>query len=606
MCKIVAVILHIFFAGQAFAQTPQTEIEVEGRGSYFYEEHHPTKFDFSTMTFCGGRNSESENANFDMQREVRKGNSGSWDAYMNVGANKGILQSLINQKLEWNSAFDSKEYTFNVRLKKQAGRGAETTHRNTCNTRTWRYKVDAARSRFSSSVSVAVPDHVYVVRIRTSGIKTGVQTQIKQVMSIGLVKDRPQLLEGLSLGDGTRYFFVNPGEEIRIQVSHDDVGTDVNLVADFEITFIGHNRCEKGIAEFRTLSGMKHDGVLTRDVIANAFAKVTKGLEKQSPTVEESLHQTLLFLGCLTSQSVAKSMIYDNGANQTNEILNGIADFKASVLKLSRESIVAGENIKVHEILDAMARNAVATSVVRGMKPLCQRYPFVSENRVSGYVTGYLMFRHRLDLIDGALGHGDIGKYLQGMVSALEQMNGHTYASLIKDRKAQLELLIADYEANRKASLIEEAERQFQILPPVEPSRDVVGMSVEMAAMKKLILRVNEEFIRQIDLFAINSMAQLDLSHFKKAVADFVGSESRFQRHLKRTQKDFADENASAFAHIMRNLNDRHIEVTRQWMQERYGGFLNKFADFQKEQMGGAETAKELEKCINHPVSTSN
>lgn len=607
MYKIAALILQLFVFAPSWAQSPETEIEVEGRGSYFYEEHHPPKFDFSTMTFCGGRPSESENANFELQREIRKGNSGNWDAYMNVGANKGILQTLINQKLSWNSAFDSKEYTFNVRLKKQAGRGAETTHRNTCNTRTWRYKMDAARSKFNSSVRVAVPDHVYVVRVRsTMGQTLGVQAQIKKVMPIGSMDNAPQMLEGLAIGDGTRYFFVNPFDEIGIQVSHDDVGADVNLVADFEITFIGHNRCEKGIDEFKTLSGIRREDVLTRDVIAKAFTTVAEGLEKKAPVAEENLHRTLLFLGCLTSQSVAKSLIYDNGAKQTNEILNGFADFKKRIVEIGRKSTTAGQSVQHYEVLEVMARNVVATSVVRGMKPLCQRYPFVSDNRVAGYVTGYLMFRHRLDLIDTVLGHGEIGKYLQGIISSMEQMNGHTYASLMRDRKAQLESLISDYEANRKASLIEEGERQFQMLPPVEPSRDVVGMSVEMAAMKKLILRVNEEFIRQIDLFAINSQAQLDLTHFKKAVDDFTKSEARFQRHLKNTHQIFADENAGAFGHVMRNLNDRHIEVTRQWMKDRFGGFLSKFAEFQQGQIGNADTAKELEKCIYQPVSTSN
>lgn len=610
MRKVIAALIPIFISTSIAAQTPESEMVVDGKGSYFYEEHHPMKFDFETMTFCGGRNSESENSNFVLQRQVRQGNSGDWDAYLEAGANKGILQSLINQKVQWNSSFDNKEYTFNVRLKKSVGRGHEETRRTVCNTRTWRYKVDSAHSRFNSSVRVAVPDHVYVVRVRTSvGNVTNVQAAINKVRSIGGVDQTPEELNGFQLSNGIEYFFVKPFDEISLQIMHDDAGSDVDLVADFEITFIGHNRCEKGINEFKDLSGLSQGEHLTRDAVAKAFGVVTDSVTGRTNGAEENLHRSMLFIGCLTSETVANNLIYDNSAKQTGEILDGLDDFSKRLTKLNDSKTgpaIAAANIKQLHILEAMARNAVASSVVRGMKPLCQRYPFVSDNRIAGYMTGYLQFRHKLDVIASVLGHDDIANYLTGLVKTLEQMTGQTYATLMRDRKAQLISLTDDYEANRKIALVEEAERQFQLLPPIEPSRDLVGMSVEMSLMKKQILRVNAEFNRQIDLFSVNSNAALDVRYLKAAVEQFHQASTRFQRHLKVVYGVFGQENASAFGQVMANLNDRHIETTREWLSQRYSGFLEQFAKFHKDKLGGDETAKELQKCIYQPVSKIN
>ncbi|MCB0355715.1 MAG: hypothetical protein KDD40_01840 [Bdellovibrionales bacterium] len=58
--KLVKVLGFCICALSAHAAEVKTSVEASGKGSYFYEEHHPTKFDFSTFTFCGGKNSDAE------------------------------------------------------------------------------------------------------------------------------------------------------------------------------------------------------------------------------------------------------------------------------------------------------------------------------------------------------------------------------------------------------------------------------------------------------------------------------------------------------------------------------------------------------------------
>lgn len=616
MFRLILCLFIMAGSSALFAQTVDTFIETEGKGSYFYEEFHPTKFDFSTFTFCGGRNADSASATFKTEKETRRGNSGNWDVNMNTEAHKGLLSSMISQQLQWDSKFDEKEYTFNVRLKKKVGAGQVITHRNTCNTRTWHYRVDAAQSRFISSVRVVIPENVYVARFRTSfpGTKN-VRATINKVRAIGVDDEHePAALQGIQAGEGTLYFFVKPHEEISIEVVHDDAGTNVDLVADFEVTFMGYNRCEKGIREFRQLSGQDANGVITKEIVTTAFSTIKDGILQKKPSSSEDVHKAILFLGCLTSESVAKALIYDNTAKQVEEILSGIDDFSAQVTREKSNSETVDNTAKPLRVLEAMARNAVASSVIRGLKPLCERYPSVGDDdKIKGLIPGYFVFRYKLDLIASTLGispdvsrQGAITDYFHGLLEALEKMSGASYADLLKERKSEILDLVRDYESNGKVAVVEEAAKQFNLLPPIEPNHDLVAMDVQLMEMKAKIYRVNEEFLRLTDLFAANSQAPLDLTRFKKHVDDFAASENEFRGHFGAVYEVFSQEYAQSFRDVIQNLDDRHIQTTREWMEHKYGGFLKQFSDFQKDKMGGEKTAKELEKCIYQPITPNN
>lgn len=608
----------ILAAGTAAATTVDTEVTAAGAASYFYEEHHPTKMDWSSFTLCWGKNSDSQNDRFQTAATSRNANSGSWTVFNDVNASRGRLTSLVNQNLEWNSVFDQREYVFHVRFKKKVGDTVRIRSESTCSTRSWQYVVDEANSKIVTSVRLVVPTNTWVLRIRPQvNIASAIST-IEKVSAIGSVDHTPESAAGSITSDGTHYFFVKPGDEVKITLTHEDVRSSLELLADYEVTFIGHNRCEKAVDDFKALAGQSARVPIKKELVDQGFRRILDGVRDGQLANEAGIHEGLLFLGCLTSDAVVGKVLYENDTHQILSILDGVQaasdeleDRLTSAPANTRERARMTERLKPFKVVVEMARYAVSESTLRSIAPLCERYPYIVNHRIRGNMTGYFFMRQKMDSVAIKLGlaprageaASGIDRYFRQLVDSMGRASGHTYSEFIRARRSEIMSLAQDYEANAKLAVLESAIGEVDQLPGLRPTRNIEDMVKGLRSLKDAIHRINREFYRQIDLFANEAPQRVDVSLLAQAVADFETAFKQTQENFQAVYRlvDVNDNNITRLANTLGALESIHLREAEIWLNSKYGGFLAGFVQFHR---GRSQDALEgLSQCILHPIT---
>lgn len=594
-------LLVITLVGHVHAQTVQTEVGAFGKSSYFYEEHHPTKFDWDTMTFCLGKNSHADSGNYKADEQKSSQNRGKLGVYTGIDGPNTRLSQLLNQRLEWESVFDDKDYVFHVQFKKEMGKGAYIHERNVCNTKAWYYKVDEAKSRIKTSLKLVVPQGIYVVRLRPRVNRIGAAFTAGRVARMDDPKAEPQLEGSLEIPAAqSNYFFVQPGDEIQLKLDFNDDNRDVDLLADVEVTFVGYNRCEKGVADMKAMAGVRSESLLTKNVVTSSLQAVTERLQSGD---FEALDKAILFLGCLTSAEVVRTVQYENNPTQIKDTLDAISDFN------SRGDFKKAPFLtKALSNVEAMARYAVARATIQGLRPLCERYPFLQDQKKVGDMTGYLFFRNRLDRIGRLLGllssGGSVADYYKGLLAALKPAHGKTYADLIRNRDEWVRFA-RDYQAGNKVSPIEQAMSELNRLPPIQPTRALVTLAQGLKNLRQVSRAINIDVLNLIDgLQSASPGRTLNLQQMTANVNIFNVEFARTQAAFKDIYQMVDGESAQLFSENLASMNESHVDAVKQYFAKTYGGFLLKFVNSQNDQ--SAISAKELNECIHNPVSLTN
>lgn len=590
-----------------------TQVHTEGSASYFYEEHHPTKFDFSTFTFCLGKNSHSEQGAYRSNRETYTDNEGNVGVFTGVGTTKGAIDRLLNQRVSWKSIFDQEEYVFHVKFKKQVGRQETFYRRNICNTRTWNYRVDEATSEVHTSVNIIVPDNVWVVQIRPQ-LNQNINQLVAEAHNVrGLSEiDKMPVESILDIKSGVRYFFVRPGDEIQLNVSLQDEGGDIDFIADFEVTFIGHNRCDKIIDNFKQRNGYSPENSVDPNLIRTGFDNIVSRLQKDSPTSQQEFHDSVVFMGCFTSPQNITQIIYDNNAQQMEAILSGMSRYERRISDWVEEEKLADPSValsvKTLRVVQKMTQYALSASVLQTMEPLCERYPYLVDGRIVGQATGYLYVRQQLEKIGELAGffsreEETMDIYFERLLPNFNQLPGQTYREVLEERRPYLIELFEGYEANKKHVPIANAMGTYSLLPYVEPTRDWVEFHEKYTALYKTSLRLNGEIYYQLDGYILEEDNIVDVSRLESFVAEFSQLYRESREAFLKLYSLFDGHYAEVFARSVDDVTERHFLPSEYWLSHSYGGFLKQFVEaFAPTSSNSSFNVEEISACLRSPI----
>lgn len=598
------------------AQTVSTSVSADGGFSYFYEEYRPPKFDLGSFTLCLGGDPDYESGKRKMGENKSNTNSGDLKIETDISS-KGFVQHMQAQKVEWESIFNKEEYSFNVKFKKRNGVDRFFNGSSTCNTRNWKFKVESATASINTAVDILVPANTWILRIKTDinkNIGNKVTYNISQVDKIANPKENIKFSDNVALVVGAyEYFFVKPGSTVNLSLDFKSDNQDYDFLANFEVTFVGFNRCEQSMNDFRALLNIPSSAPISSEMVTRALEKVQSNIRTNSPNATEELHKAMAFLGCATSQTASAPLQYDNNVGAMLQILNGIDKFKDSLSISSNQTgtdainirgIMAG-NVHALNVLANMARYALASTSINNLKPLCLDYEFLSVDMKSNYMTGYLYMRKQLDTIRFLIGIGGpedalIDRQLEVILNEiLKRFEGVDTVEYVANHKPEINQLYKSF-LKINSGRMSQAFSRFNDLPKIRATRDLVNLS---NAMNDAYISQNSLYYRIVNFFRLLPRIDRtikDFSLYKNDLADLKEALNRVYTHFPKVYQLVDGDLAYNFRNDVDTMDIDHRAPTETWLNSSYGGFLLDFVKTYKDEKNYL-TAKELEKCVSDP-----
>ncbi|MCB0355716.1 MAG: hypothetical protein KDD40_01845 [Bdellovibrionales bacterium] len=516
------------------------------------------------------------------------------------------MNNFLNQQTIWNNYFNEKEYKFHINFKKNIGEGAVLHHRNICNTRTWIYKVDTASSKVTTSVNVVVPENVWVLRIVKvveKDPKILVNYNAQNVYQKVVGRSSIAKAESVSIGKTYNYFYVKPGDEIKLEVQFEDVKTDIDLIASFEVTFFGNNRCEAVVNKVKGNSGLTKEKIL--DKISSSYVMGKDG------EIPEATHESLLFLGCLTAKPQIESMTYENNIDQMRALLSGINAFtKEAILAATDSTKSKGDTdaISFLETLSYMVRNKVSRETLSAMAPMCKRHPLIRENKQVGYVTAYLQSKMVLDKIALYLNEGtedglDFVKYFDELTKILLQLKGEMFKNILQYSRQQLQELFNYYQINSKLIVLEHINKLANELPKTHIHRQMAEFYQSLDDLTAAVAVYDREFNILLESISYGGTKTLDTQNVEVQNRQLDKKYFDFNEKFKKLYKLFDGHYAQSFAEAMDDIHEQHLIQSENWLTTEYEGFFKEFTQTYKSSADyNSEEYQKLSDCITSPV----
>lgn len=616
MQVIKLTIYFVLLPLSVFAQTVTTNVSGEGDVSYFYEEYRPPKFDLGSFTLCWGGDSDYENGNLKIDPNKGDANKGEMTIGKDVHA-KGFVQHMMAQKLEWESIFNKEEYTFNIKFKKVNGRDRWVDRSSTCNTKNWKYKVESATASINTSVDIAVPANTWILRLKPT-VNTHVPNLVYDISNASEVVGSNRSMDfekpvKLIVGEYS-YFFVKPSSLVKLSLNFKSDTKEYDILANFEVTFVGFNRCEQSMNDFKALINKNSSEPLSSDMVTQAFEKVGSSFYANTSKAVEDVHKAMAFLGCATSQAAAAPLHYDNKVGSMLQILYGIDSFKDKVVNasLSRNNVGANTdsnmtiNVNALNVLANMARYALASTSINNLKPLCKTHQFMSLDSQSKYMTGYLFMRQQLDVIRFLIGLDNNRKkefidvelsfILDELLRRLEGVDTQEYMAKNRQEIANLYQLFYKLQSWR----ISVAFSRFNELPKIRANRDLVNLSQALADANKAHDTLHGRLFALFKLLARIDRNITDFTPFKKDLAELKEALNRVYIYFPKVYEMVDGDLASKFRDDVDFMDMDHRAPTEKWLTSSYGGFLLDFVKTYQHEKNYL-TAEELKQCLFSP-----
>lgn len=612
---------------------PSSVIEVEGGGEYFYQERHPTRFDWDTFTFCAGRTARVDSAALDNVRVRAEEASGERTVFLRT---PGVLGQVLNQHVRWQSIFDRENYVFSVVFHKRVGQRVTTAQqRQPCNTKSWTYRIDRASARAEMKVAVQVPPNVWMVQVLPRGNRPpGTVFEIRRVASIPAEAARSPAFvaeEGIRLEEnGPIHFFVNPSSQIEISAKVNSNLRDVSVVADFEITYVSFNRCDRILSDFRALQGVGGGAPVTAALLRGSLDHAATALGNPSPAGLNRVRNTMMTLGCLTSQDHLANIIYENSLSEVGEILAAIDSFREgqgagrSVPESdfgppappSPEDEAARHGIRASlgplSVLINMAGFSVAQATKSTLGMYCERHPIFEpgSDRIVGTRTAFDLLRLRVQRIgmligliesaDGLIQTPD--KMFGAMLEALSEIQASTeHRDVIRER--YFDRLVRLEEDWRQAQLelrMSRAYENFVTLPPFQPTRQLVEFERHLGAASRLTGWLDEAIFLQIDNILEFRQESVTLSEIRSKVQE-LGAVMADLRVAYRRLASAVGQGGPAPQRTVNELGDT-IEATGFWLNNAFRQFLAPFVQMQQQRFPSNLSQEELSACASQTV----
>ncbi len=396
--KLIVFILFISCSAISFSADVRTSVTSTSDVGYFFEEKHHTKADFIDMNFCWGKKSTSSEGTVDSERS-RSGVAGSLRDNIYVGGH-GV--SYRAKDLLWETNFDEEEYIFNINIKKTLKLSDRVDNSDDCNTSVHTYKLNSSEVLVESSLTLDVPRDVWVVRFK-SNIYSHVSSsfKFKGVYELGNApgNEGPDKQNNIIQGaDGYVYFFVRPGENIKLDFSFNDNSlVNSEYVGNIEVTFLGHNRCDE-------IEGA--DGLNFKNAeLEEELQRIYQNLESGAVTSVPDFHSGLNYLSCLTKKKSITEIIYDGDLANIEEMILIVHEFKQKIKGLGAHLPSRGQGTsKALDVVSDMFSFRFSHNVVSNLAPLClKRKAYNRESREVTEVYNYKYIGSILNKIKASL-----------------------------------------------------------------------------------------------------------------------------------------------------------------------------------------------------------
>lgn len=177
-----------------------------------------------------------------------------------------------------------------------------TEKKDDCNVDRFHSRLDGLENSLTSTVTMVVPEHIYVIKIKKvvsqmpNGTFTPLKSEIHNIRPIGPSESSPGgMTLSLDLGE-SKYLFVTPGSEVSLAVQWGNKSlTDLDMKVKFELRMIGEDECAEFMDPKSKLSSNDYakfyDEVLNpRDISSNPEAYISNiGCLRNPKFVQASL-----------------------------------------------------------------------------------------------------------------------------------------------------------------------------------------------------------------------------------------------------------------------------------------------------------------------------
>lgn len=545
-----------------------TSVTISGSASYGYEEHHPNKLG------CLGKNSKSAFDYDDAKELSYQTNQGSAAIYNTIDEGHSIQNKIENQSVDWNFNFDKEDYTFHLKFKKNAGKGIEFHNRRNCNTRSWHYKIDNATSKVKSSVSIIVPSNVWIVEIENltdQNVGNYAKFKIKNIYSKGI--------DGLVLGDEIvyqpiHYFYVSPGDEIKLELEFDDTGSNIDLISELKVTFFGGHRCDQII---KASLGDDQESFSPERILS----ALKSGLNSSDRSgVGPQRRQTMLFLGCLTARPMIQKLLFNNDINDVKSIL-------AAIESINSEVIFNGKNNSIraydHTLADIgyMARYSISHSILDSSRSMCKEYPFLLDNGEIGLIKAYMRIRHHLDKILEVLklNENSVPQIALDLKTISEQLQKITRDE-IHDGSTAVTAVNNLGQSYLEKGIVHQMKRVFREaneIPRIDDTKSYEDFRNSLRHFYSLVKKFNLILHVKIESFDANEGAKNDFSEVDQITSQIEPAGKQLGLTLRRFLSQFEGQYAKNYVNGLLEIEERHYESAMAKIEGQYNGHFRSF-----------------------------
>lgn len=577
----------------------ESSVTSSGGVTYFEEEDHPMKMDWSNWTFCWGANDKSKTYNQDAEQQKAEGeNHGSLDNFTPVD---GPLARMLVNRVQWDNQFDKREMVFNVNIKRQIGASQHRSEDSTCTTHSWDYKVNKASLKATTSVELRVPTGVWVMRIKTLINRGGYRPVISRARALPANTNAKVEESKDFVLDGYQYFFTRPGEDFKISLDIDDRQVhDIELVASFEVRFAGQNNCEEAIRDVLGNQPLMTSTDLSGRV-TTALSQIENGLSAESDkSGVENLHRATLFIGCLMNRDVADGLLYNNDSGQIYNLMNSVESFQTRVSE-KQIHVDAYKSVgDAMKLLTQMSLASLQANVLDSVKPYCERLPLFdrSTGQRIGFERGFLKIARNLKQVRSLLGDNGFSNYFARLLQTYQTslIGRGTYAQIASTPKTQAELvqLMNLFEANNKVLVAHRISGLLAELPQLRLTATVVALAQGAQQIEMLTTRIHNGLAREFDHFIARSKGTPNIEAMGTDIRALAAAESKLRDNaLKLLQLIDNEEGTFVTSRFTTSIEKIIQSGSNGWLNHVYNGYFSEFLegidpDFKVQREAGA------------------
>jgi len=606
--SLLSIIGKRSFAGPSV----NTNIESRAKVDYFFEEKKHTKFNLLKFVFCwGGESNHDEKVLNGKKSSSGISGENKVSAQEFAGAYTG--QSHKVGDFSWRTDFGEEDYIFNIQFKKKI----DQLHRNIdsstkCKTKITSYKIREFENKVTSNLELHVPENVWVIRFKATGFSdrqasfnlygiSEIDADAHKGKTLfkteDMTNEKGEKIKGVKGRDGYSYYFIKPETRLKLIVKYiDNTLESKEFLGNIEVTYLGQNRCN----EF-------NKDKVTMEYIKNSFNGVYQEANHASKLNMNKFHFLIRRIACISGNKNLINTANFNHSSDLLKILNFTQDFREDVkIKIIKGQIVEAE--KSHRVKSAMNiflnmfNYKLASATLKILAPLCKMVDFEGKSV--------------LDLLNGNLQKLKEKLEIRNSLEYSKERKPHQFYLKSSERLKSGALKIYDFlgpfvnNADRNSVSINEISKVYNeesyvllkkdilsdlkqgVIHLVEGTDDFVSRMPTIDGIIHLENFYNDYFAYQYEVLNIEEVASImfegldsvdgytlnikDAQRFFSSFKDLSKLESNFLNSFYQLENYLAGE----ISLDLSDVHEEHFNLSRDWLETRYNGFLKGFMSY--------------------------